>query len=338
MDYKEIKKKSGEIIVFCDFNELLLEATEFQSLDEVEAKCLKSGEHYICHCPFCRAEGHTKHKLYIKDTLDVGYCFVCNRSYIHITDDLRVEYRLPEFSQYTNFGCSWGNGVGPKLPTFLDPKWNLENFKYDFTDSDPVAEKYLAGRHKYLPELAKLLEFKYNNGNVVIPFWYHGEVIYYQIRFSGKSKIKYFFPPVSDKPIFSIDYGQGTRNLIICEGVFDALALLIQAPKFIPVAVLGSHISDYQIEFLREYNPKEILIYMDETHLSQGIAQKIRTKIDYCPINIIPSDGEDPEENLKRRIKFGWNLQWIRTKEEYDNYRIQQGRQQNYFKVRQCNY
>lgn len=307
MDYKEIKKKNGDRIVFCNLEELLLESTGLKTIEEVRANIQQTEKEYICHCPFCKAEGHTKHKLYITKDLQVGFCFVCGRSWVNVDETLKVDYQPPSFIQ--NFYKT----TQITLPTLTDARWNLENWKYDFEDSDEVGEKYLAGRHKYLPEIAKLLEFKYNNGNIVIPFRYKGEVAYYQIRFSGKSKIKYFFPPVAQgqKMPYILDFEQGKRRLVVCEGVFDAIALMIMAPDYIPIAVLGSSISDYQINFLREYVPEEILIYMDETSISKKIAKKIKSTIDYCPIHIIPSDGEDPEENLKSRINRGKDLMWI---------------------------
>jgi hypothetical protein len=97
--------------------------------------------------------------------------------------------------------------------------------------------------------------------------------------------------------------------------VYDAISLLIQAPDYTPFAVLGSSISDYQIDFLREYVPEEILIYMDETRISQGIANKLSRIVDYCPIRIIKSNGEDPEEKMKRLMSYGKSfneLAWIK--------------------------
>ena len=81
-----------------------------------------------------------------------------------------------------------------------------------------------------------------------------------------------------------------------------------------PVAILGSSISDYQIEFIREYVPEEIVVYMDETDISKRVATKIQSVIDYCPIRLIKSDGQDPEENLKRRLKYNKKLNWINAK------------------------
>lgn len=301
MEYREIKKKNGSLLVFCNFEELLKEFYGVGSMEEVEPFANSNGQ-YIIHCPFCRDEGHTKHKLYIKTDLTVGHCFVCTRAYVNVTDSVDTKVKLPDF---------FNQGYKPlEVVPLTDPEWCLSSMWSEFDSFDQVGYNYLMGRHGFMDTMWKLLDFKFMNGNIVIPFKYHGEVFYYQIRFSGTSKIKYFFPPISAKPPYIIEHGEN-KKFIICEGVFDAISLLIQAPSYTPFAVLGSSISDYQIQFLREYVPEEILIYLDETKLSNGIANKLRSVIDYCPIKIIRSNGEDPEEKMKRLLKCGSNLQWI---------------------------
>jgi hypothetical protein len=92
------------------------------------------------------------------------------------------------------------------------------------------------------------------------------------------------------------------------------MSLLPQAPGWTPVAICGSQITDYQVQFLREYVPNEIKIYMDKTELSNGVMKKLKKTIDYCPISVIWSDGTDPEENLKKRLTWAKSvadLQWI---------------------------
>lgn len=44
---------------------------------------------------------------------------------------------------------------------------------------------------------------------------------------------------------------------------------------------------------------------MDETKISNKIRGKIKTVIDYCPIHVRRSDGQDPEEFLKYLIYKG---------------------------------
>lgn len=314
MDYKEIRKKDGKVIIFCDFEDLIKEATGYDIDDALENLPGNKNE-IICHCPFCKVEGHTKHKLYIKRDLTVGNCFVCDRAFVHTTNDLRVDYNIPSFTNHFNYNIT--------LPNFTKTGWNLDTFNNDFEDNDTVGETYLSNRYPMLLDIARLLGFKYTNGNVVIPFRYKGNVVYYQIRFSNPGKIKYFFPPVDNKIPYILDFGEGKRRLIICEGVFDAISLLFQAPDYIPIAVLGSSISDYQINFLREYNPVEILVMMDESEISNRIASRIKETIDYCPVKVIPTYGPDPEEILKSRMEQGKPLQWIKPQLNEPQFKIQ---------------
>lgn len=302
VEYQEIVKKDGRRIVFCRFEDLLKEAFNASSMEEVQSHQNPNGQ-FICHCPFCRSEGHTKKKLYIKDDLSVGHCFVCTRAFINVIDDVDVSYKLPGFIKQSQ---------GLNLVRLSDPDWSLDRYYNEFDDFDEKGYEYLIKRHGFMKDLYKLLEFKFIDGNIVMPFKYHQEIFYYQIRFSGKSKIKYYFPPIAPgaKPPYIIENGDN-KKFIICEGVYDAISLLLQAPGYTPMAVLGSCITDYQIEFLREYVPEKILIYMDETKISIRIANKLKSIIDYCPIGIIKSDGTDPEENMKIRMMKGYNLQWI---------------------------
>lgn len=314
VDYKEITTKKGKKVVFCKMDDLLMDIYGVGTMDQVRTFLNESTGEYICHCPFCKAEGHTKHKLYVKEDLSEGHCFVCTRAFININNDIDVSFKVPDF----------GNLLGWKgfnLVPLTDPTWSLDKYKYEFDDYSEKGVQYLIGRHGFMKELYKILDFKFWEDNVVMPFKYKGEIFYYQIRFTGNSPIRYFFPPISAKPPYVIDHDvkPSGNKIIISEGVFDAIADLIMFPEYIPFAVLGSSISDYQMEFLREYLPSEILIYMDETKISRKIADRIKGTIDYCPINIIPSDGEDPEENLKKRLKNGWDLQWKKKDDEGRN-------------------
>lgn len=303
-NFKEVKKKDGTIVVFCKFDELLKEAYEASNMDEVETHKTSTGE-YIIHCPFCKEEGHTKHKLYIKSDLTVGHCFVCHRAYINVNDDIRLDYKVPNF-------CP--NLIVPnELIKLSDPTWSLDKYYNEFEDFDKHGYEYLINRNPYLKNLYKILGFKFWKGNVVMPFFdNNNEVFYYQIRFTtGNSNIRYFFPPISYKPCYIIRHGNN-KKLAICEGVFDAIALLIMAPEYTPIAVMGSSISDYQLNIIRKFTPDKIIIAMDETKLSIGILNKIKKVIDYCPISIIKSDGEDPEEKLRKRISNNEKINWIK--------------------------
>lgn len=301
LDYQEIKKKDGGVIIFTHLLDLLLE--RFGATSEEELQGHLKGDHYICHCPFCEAEGHTKKKLYITSNYEVGHCFVCGRAWVNVDDTIKFQTNVPDFMESTFYQPL-------NIVRLQDPTWTIDKYYNEFDSYSEKGMNYLMTRHPFMKDLAPMLEFKYIDGNIVMPFKYKNEVIYYQIRFTGNSKIRYFFPPISAKPPYIIEHGDN-KKFIICEGVYDAISLLIQAPQYTPMAVLGSSISDYQLNFLREYVPEEIVVYMDETKISERIRQRIMRTIDYCPIRIVKSDGTDPEEQMKKRLKKGQNLQWI---------------------------
>ena len=259
VDLKEVRRKNGEIVVFCNFEELLKDFYGVTTMDEVRTH-LTNNDEYIIHCPFCKAEGHKKHKLYIKGDLSVGHCFVCTRDFANVTDDINLSVKTPDFIT-SLFGHQ------EFKPVFLsDPVWTLDRYKYEFDDYSEIGVNYLIGRHGFMKDLYKILGFRFLDDNVVMPFFYHGEVFYYQIRFTGDSKIRYYFPPISAKPPYIIERNNN-KKFIIQEGVYDAIANMIMAPEYTPMSVLGSSISDYQMEFLKEYAPEEILVYMDETKI-----------------------------------------------------------------------
>jgi hypothetical protein len=51
---------------------------------------------------------------------------------------------------------------------------------------------------------------------------------------------------------------------------------------------------------------------MDDTEKSIGVARKLKSVIDYCPIGVIKSNGPDPEETLRKKLYWGKKLQWIK--------------------------
>lgn len=306
MNYTErIRSKDGKKLIYCNFDELLMEAFGVNSMEEVQQHQSSNGE-YICHCPFCKAEGHRKHKLGINDEYTLGHCFVCERVFINLDNSLNFE--IPEYKPYGEDPSTWRVVPYEKIG---------EYFQFPTESEDGL--NYLVGRHGFLRELSKGLNFRFTtNGDIVIPFVYHGNVIYYQKRYikgSMAQKIRYHLPPMpkGTKPPYIIEHGDNKR-FIICEGIFDAIALLIQAPDWTPVAVLGSSISDYQLGFIREYVPQEIVVYMDDSEKSRSVQRKIKSVIDYCPVTIIESDGTDPEEVLKKKLNWATSVDQLQIK------------------------
>lgn len=323
-DIKEIVNKKGKIIAFCNFEDMLLDAFNCSNKDQLSQFAGYNGE-YVIHCPFCKESGdHSKHKLYIKETLDLGYCFTCGRSYVNVDDEIKFDVRPPEFT----------NSLGISMPFSVytlddDGDWGLNTYRYESSPYDKDGLDYLIGRHKYMADIYKIIGIKFYEGNPIIPFrlYGNGDVFYYQMRFANKSasKIRYFHPNLpgrmegeksGKKPPYVIAKEVEDRTrLIFCEGIFDAISMMITCPSAIPIAVLGSHITDYQMDYIRQFvTPTQILVYMDDYKLSSEMVARLKSKFDYCSIDIVPSyDEMDPEEKMKEIMykNPGFEIGWL---------------------------
>lgn len=295
MNYQEITKKNGTVLIFCNFDELLMSYYQVDSMTKVQDNVESNGE-YVIQCPFCKSEGYIKKKLYVKSDLTVGHCFKCHRAFVNVTDTVEYNIKGPSILKNNYYD----------LVKLNNENWTLDMYYNEFSDTDEIGERYLAKRHKYLPALAKVLGFKFYNHNVIMPFFFHGDLIYYQMRFTNRNPIRYYFPPISKKPICTLEkIAPNNGDIIISEGIFDIIGDLLMYPDKFPIAILGSSISDYQIEMIRTYNPKSITVYMDETKLSIGVLKKLQSVIDNVEYHYKRSNGQDPEERLVQLINSG---------------------------------
>lgn len=314
--YREIETRSGKKVVFGKLSDLLMnyyKVTQVGALDQYRSNYQ---DQYIIRCPFCEREGHTKEKLHIlpnppgTEDFDSGYCFVCGRSFIHTSNKVEVNYRVPNFLKGV---C----GEFEILP-MTDKIWTLKKYEREFKPYSALGVKYLEKRNPYLKDLWKPLGFKFFEDHIVMPFFSpDGKLIYYQIRFidaDTNDSIRYFFPRTESKPPYIIQTSEANpEKLIFVEGIYDAIAAMIaSAGKYVVIGCMGSKISDYQLEFIRNYyTPRKILVWMDDYKLSGGIAKRLKSVFNYSDIKIISSNGPDPEEILVHRLRHGLKIPWI---------------------------
>lgn len=290
-----LHRKSGSEIVILNLKEYTLNEIDESCFDETKTD-------YQITCPYCvdaylhdnsYTSPYLKYKLYVKKDFSIGHCFRCDRVFVDNDDSLKFEISYPEpRSSMETF----------ELVKLNHEIWNLDMFE-SFSEFDQIGYNYLVyDRHMYLKELYRVLKIRFSDSNPVIPFFFKGELIYYQIKIIH-GNIPYFSPPITHKPGYIIEHGDN-KKFVICEGVFDAIACLILYPDRTPFAVLGSNITDYQIAMLRSYIPEDILVYMDETELSKKVMNRIYEYINYAELSIRPSNGTDPEEYLKYKLSL----------------------------------
>lgn len=251
-------------------------------------------------CPFCymehKKQGDDKYrklKLWVKDNYDYGHCWVCGTIYVTDRNQLQLGVHLRESPvDMSNWKlCKLGN----------DGYWTLDRFQ-EFDEYDEEGVNYLAHRVYLYREMYKYLGIRFKDHNPVVPFYYKGELCYYQMRIiDPNSKIKYYSPHIDHKMPYILEK-KNSRKWVISEGTFDCMADRLLFPDRSAFGVLGSDITDYEIAILRSYVPEDIMIYMDKTSISMRIKEKLEKYINYANIHIHRSEGQDPEEFFKEKL------------------------------------
>lgn len=268
-----------------------------------------SDGHYYIVCPICKerhelgTEGYyqesnyNKRKLGIMPNRQVGHCFRCGSVFLNSSDEIVVS--IPHLTLFNGITAEDLKPI--KLSHMSD---HLNKVK----ELDILERDYLLDRNPRM-DIEKLgiksFNFWDDRPNVFIPFNFLGEIFYYQLRFIDNEDPKYFMPSIQKKLPY-IPEVRDTKKIVIVEGVFDAIACLTLYPDRTPIAILGSDITKYHINILRKYfSFDDILIHMDETHISEKIAKRIiNTPIAFYinDINVVQSDGMDPEELLRDQL------------------------------------
>lgn len=315
-EYKEVEsRKKGATIIFGKLDELLKKYYHVTTVGALDQFRSNYKDQYIINCPFCKQEGHSKKKLHIypntpgDDDFTEGFCFVCGRIFIHISDQLNIHFKTPDFL---------GIRQEFKFVPIEDKFWTLEKFNNEFDSESQRGIAYLEKRNPFLKDLWKPLGFKFYEDHVAMPFRNpDGKLIYYQIRFIDADKssgIRFHFPKISAKPPYILhSSGADPSKLIICEGIFDCIAAWIQCGgKYVCIALMGCKVSDYQLLYIQHwYRPRKIIFWLDETKLSIEVSKRFRTIFNYSELKVVPSHGADPEEIMNHRLRVGRDLIWI---------------------------
>ena len=220
-----------------------------------------SAEITLC-CPFCVQRGHTadtEFKLGVNVKNGKGHCFRCDwksqRSHWYLAraldlgelnfgdfvheEEKQVEQK--ELKLPPDFTRLWYRGKRPK------------GFLYE------MAFNYLIERRVSLAQIEKhkigvsfVGEFAYR---IIFPVYQKGELIGIVARdFTDNQKAKYK-NSVGKKYLYNLKSRHKRRfSAILCEGIFDCLALERTFPQYDVIALLGHSLSEDQISDLTWYH------------------------------------------------------------------------------------
>ena len=227
---------------------------------------MKNGEHAF-HCPFCN---HHKKKLQVNCETQKWHCWVCNKGGYKIGILLRkinapkqvISEVLKILGDY--HGVSKDKEEVTKydvsLPQCYKPLWEK-------TD-DPLhknAMYYLGKRGIGVKEILRYsIGYCSSNGysnRIIIPSYDEdGKLNYFIARdMFPNSKFKYKNPPMSKDTVCFELFINWNEPVILCEGVFDAIAINKNA-----IPLLGKFPSKTLVMRLIEKRVKKVYVALDE--------------------------------------------------------------------------
>ena len=250
---------------------------------------------YRLKCPHC---GNDKSPaLSVLRNMRVGICFRCEILFINddtagTLDSESISQALEGFTRKTHQGLQVLNGS-------------------IFDLYEPVHDnEFLNHRNPYVKDW-NYYGIRQAPNEVITPYYLFGNLVYYQIR--GYNPRRFNNPRGIEAPIYIPSDVHTSPGLwypdaptVIGEGPFSMIAydcVRRYTGKRFNIAGLGGKVlTDYRENLFRLLGLEHVTLNLDETRLSQELKQDMKERRLGRRINIVPSDGDDPEEVL---VKVG---------------------------------
>lgn len=214
------------------------------------------------HCPFCN---HHKKKLQINVKTQQWHCWVCDAKGKFIYTLVRklnasksVIQELNQIYNNTKFFSNKKEDIVVKLP---------EEFKSLAGEEGSIfflhAKKYLLTRGITEADIIKYnigycSEGEYKN-RVIVPSYDSNRILnYFVARSFYDSPLKYKNPPAPKNAVLFDLYINWNMPIILCEGVFDAIAIKRNA-----IPLLGKTVQDTLLKKIINKRVDEVIVILD---------------------------------------------------------------------------
>ena len=259
---------------------------------------MKNGEHAF-HCPFCN---HHKKKLQVNLETQKWHCWVCNVGGYKIGILLRklnapkqiISEVLKILGDYkgTKHEKDEVTEYNVSLPQHYQPLWKKSEDPIYKNAIHYLKQRGIGGIDILRYSIGFCPSGGYSNRIIIPSYDTDGKLNYFMARdIFPNSKFKYKNPPMSKDMIGFEMYINWEEPIVLCEGVFDAIAIRNNA-----IPLLGKFLSKTLLKKLAEKQPKEVYVALDNDAKKDAI-KLVKFLMD-SGINtyLLEMKGKDPSE------------------------------------------
>jgi DNA primase len=254
-------------------------------------------DEYLFACPFCSS---TKKKLSINIITNKWKCWVCGSKGGHILwllkklnvskdilQKFKAEFKDSDIKVYKETTAN----VNLQLPPEYKPLWKQEN-TYGYLH----AISYLSKRNITLEDIIRhrigYCESGAYANRIILPSYdRNNQLNYFTGRLFYDGGMKYKNPPVSKNIVCFENMISWDDHVILCEGMFDAIALRRNA-----IPLMGKTLSSAIEKQLIENNTKHVTIFLDEDARVDALKLERRLLQYNINVEVVLTTGKDASQ------------------------------------------
>ncbi len=254
------------------------------------------GEHYFT-CPFCH---NHKKKFAINIVKNAFHCWHCGakgRSLITLFKRLDVSpSQLKELrslisdDQIKNY-TEEDTNTDLYLPPGFKPLWIPSKSMHYINVIKYLKNRGITGYDIIRYQMGYTMDGPYANRIIIPSYDSNNKLNYFLARSFYESGLKYKNPPVSKNVIVFENQINWKMPLVLCEGVFDAIAIRRNA-----VPLLGKFVPRKLLKMMIKNKVKEVYVALDDDAITE--AREIEQNLSQYGIDVklVNLDKKDPSE------------------------------------------
>jgi DNA primase len=247
---------------------------------------LGKGEYYFS-CPFCH---HHHRKLAVNIIKNKWKCWVCGAKGGHLIglfkrldvspQQIKQLKQLLSVDDIRSYKATVDDTPQLHLPSEYQPLWKPVN-TYEYKHAISYLKKRNISGYDIIRYRMGYCESGQYKGRIIIPSYnLDGKLNYFIAREYHSGGMKYKNPPVSKNVIVFEDQINWNEDIILCEGVFDAIAIRRNA-----IPMLGKFLPKKLEVKLLEKQVKRVYVLLDDDAHAEAL--QLERKLTAHGINVL---------------------------------------------------